>query len=839
MKLPSVYAGKILVVNLAEGKTEVLDTAPYAERFLGGRGIATKLYWDLVPPEAAAFDGENCLIAAVGPMAGLPAIGGSRWGLFGKSPFPEGDRFCYGNLGGYFGAELKFAGFDALVVRGKAPELSVLVVRGGARPGESPGVEVVPAMEFGEKGLAGMAADKTIETVKNGPILMESGDAENGSSGRTPRVMAIGPAGENLVPIATVFADGDASCGGGMGAVMGSKNLKAAAVLRGAAGWKMPKESGPPAESGRVDREGLKAIEQEIRGYGRGNVKVWGLDFMAHGENTKKLPCYGCMAKCLRVKYTAKNGKSGKYMCQSRFFYMSHAWGYYKEENDVPFLANRLCDEYGVDTWEVQGVIEWLLRCHAEGLITSEESGLDLDAVGSLEFIRDLVEMIAHKRGFGELLALGAEKASRKYAKQSAKPEAAGLYRRNDPYDLRYCTVNIMLLPFETREPIQQLHEAGLVLSQWSSWAKGVEEAHISSEVVRGIARRFWGSDAAADMTTLAGKAEAAVRIQNRQFAKESAEICDWMFPVIDNPSGADDVKRVGESSVEARLLSAALGREITEEEYYRFGERVFTLQRSVLLREGHRAPEEDVLPREFHEDPLEYHVADPDCLVPGPKGKIHSQVGNRIEMKAYRRLKEEYYQLRGWDAKTGLPSIKRLKELGLGEVAADLAERGLAVKRAGKSSLTRRVAGWVLRNFLDGDRLGGADSNGRGLGETGKGEPSLDAEKLQTLMEEQQAKFTDPAIAHNFAGWNKTMHYYFPDIDGHYVLEIKNGEGQVPRRVEAPPKKPEIYYEMSTETLRAMTRGEISGFAAYKERRLKLKASFTDMMKLQSLNKV
>ena len=167
-------------------------------------------------------------------------------------------------------------------------------------------------------------------------------------------------------------------------------------------------------------------------------------------------------------------------------------------------------------------------------------------------------------------------------------------YRRNDPYDPRYCTVNIMLLPFETREPIQQLHEAGLVLSQWSSWAKGVEEAHISSEVVRGIARRFWGSDAAADMTTLGGKAEAAVRIQNRQFAKESAEICDWMFPVIDNPSGTDDVKRVGESSVEARLLSAALGREITEEDYYRFGERVFTLQRAVLLREGHRAPEDD-----------------------------------------------------------------------------------------------------------------------------------------------------------------------------------------------------------------------------------------------------
>lgn len=862
MKLPAVYAGKILVVDLTSGDTEVLDTAPYAERFLGGRGIATKLYWDLVPPEAAAFDEENCLIAAVGPMAGLPAIGGSRWGLFGKSPFPEKDRFCYGNLGGYFGAELKFAGYDALVIRGKAPELSVLVVRGGedgeafgdaadGAPGEVYGlsrgkgfrVELVPAAEFGKKGLAGMAADRTIKTVKNSPILMESGGTETAGSGRKPRVMAIGPAGENLVPLATVFADGDASCGGGMGAVMGSKNLKAAAVLRGDGGWRLPKESGSSAGRGGIDLPELKAIEQEIRGYGRGNVKVWGLDFMAHGENTKKLPCYGCMANCLRVKYTAKNGKSGKYMCQSRFFYMSHAWGYYNEENDVPFHANRLCDEYGVDTWEVQGVIEWLLRCHAEGIITPEESGLDLDTVGSLEFIRDLVEMIACKREFGELLSPGAEKASQLYAEKKGKAKAAKLYSRNDPYDPRYCTVNIMLLPFETREPIQQLHEAGLVLSQWSSWAKGVEDAHISSEVVRGIGRRFWGGEDAADMTTLAGKAEAAVRIQNRQFAKESAEVCDWMFPIIDNPSGADGV---GEPSVEARLLSAALGREITEEEYYRFGERTFTLQRAVLLREGHRALKDDLLPVEFHRDPLEYHVADPDCLVPGPRGKIRSQVGNRIEMKAYRRLREEYYHLRGWDVETGLPSAEGLRELGLGDVAEELTRRGLAVERARRVPVHRRAARRIADFFLDSQRLpsgkggraGKKGIGGAGVGGSGYG-PSLSAEELQSIMEEQQVKFTDPAVARNFEGWNKTMHYYFPDIDGHYVLEIINGEGQVPRKVEVPPKKPEIYYEMSTETLRAMTRGEISGFKAYQERRLKLKASFTDMMKLQSLNKV
>ncbi len=837
--LPSVYAGKILKIDLSTGATDSVDTALYADRFLGGRGIATKIYWDEVPPEAGALDEENRLIVSLGPMAGLPAIGGSRWGIFAKSPFPHRDHFCYGNLGGYFGAALKFAGYDGLVITGKAEEPSVLVVEDtAARRSGRKAVSVLPARD-----LRGMPADQTLDAAREKVVRALA--ASGGSSGgrevnpKKVRVMAIGPAGENLVPLATVFADGDASCGGGMGAVMGSKNLKAVAVAplggsRFAAG----------------DRERLKRIEKEIRGYGRGNVKVWGLDFMASGENTTKFPCYGCMANCLRVKYTAENGKSGKFMCQSRFFYMAHAWGYYGEENDVPFYANRLCDELGIDTWEVQGVIEWLLRCHAEGMITEKESGLDLTKVGSFEFIRDLVEGMAYRRGFGELLCKGAEKASREYGRGTEK-----LYNRNDPYDPRYCTVNIMLLPFETREPIQQLHEAGLVLSQWSSWAKGVEEAHISSEVVRGIGRRFWGGEQAGDMTTLYGKAPAAVKIQDRQLAKESAEICDWMFPLIDNPSGSNGETRVGDPSLEARLLSAALGKEITEEEYYRYGERVFALQRAVLLREGHRPPADDVLPREYHEDPLEYHVADPDCLVPGRNGEIASQVGNVIDPKSYSRLREEYYELRGWDVPTGLPSVKGLNGLGLPEIAEELEALGLAVQRARKVPapvILGRKAVFVVGGLIaslgravksvigaDGQSRSGPAGAGTAAGLTGREGPSLRDEELQSLMEEQQVKFADPAVAHNFEGWNKTMLYYFPDIDEYYILPIKEGVGQTPEKVADPPKKPDIYYEMSTETLRAMTRGEISGFKAYQQRKLKLKASFTDMMKLQSLNKV
>jgi aldehyde:ferredoxin oxidoreductase len=791
MPLPECYTGKILRVDLSADRHEYIDTETYARRFLGGRGIATAIYWDEVLPETGALDPENRLIFALGPLAGVKSgIGGSRWGIFAKSPFPKREHFCYGNLGGFFGAELKFAGCDGLVVLGRAAGPVVLYI-------DDDNVEVKPAGE-----LWGTSTVGTIEHLRE----------------RGWKSAVIGPAGENLVPLATVFADGDASCSGGMGAVMGSKNLKAVAVR------------GSRRDPGVADRRRLRDLQQEIKSFGRGNVKVWGLDFMAHGANTKKLPCYGCMASCLRVRYTAENGKSGKHMCQSRFFYMRHAWGYYSEENDVPFLANRICDEYGIDTWQVQLLIEWLLRCHSEGHISAEESGLPLDKAGSLEFIESLVRKTSLKEGFGEILAEGAEKAARKRGK-----EAYDLFSFNDPYDPRYCTVNIMLLPFETREPIQQLHEAGLVLSQWSSWAKGVEEAHISSDVMRGIGERFWGSVKAADMTTLAGKAEAAKRIQDRQFAKECMGICDWMYPVIDKPNGVD---HVGDPGIECRVLSAVTGKQYSEADLYRFGERVFNLQRAVLLREGHRPKEDDYLAEEFHYRPLKYHVADPDCIVPGKNGEKISRIGTKVDVPAFERLRSEYYDLRGWDVPTGKQSLQQLADLDLGDAAEELRGRGLLREVSRGRGLPRRIGDALFfenrsRKALDGHRSGGGPPDF--LSDAQPLKPGA----LEALMEEQRRNFGNEKIAHNFANWNKVMQYYFPDIDEYWTITFVNGAAETPRRMEGPAGKPEIHYEMNTTVLEAMTKGKVSGLQAYQQRLLKLKASFSDMMKLQSLNKV
>jgi len=797
------YAGRILRVDLATGATRISATAQYADRFVGGRGLATGIYWDEVEPEDGFDHEDNRLILAVGPLCSVPGgLGGSRWGLFGKSPFPAAnhggrDHFCYGNLGGKLGATVRHAGYDAVVITGKAERPVTLAI-------DADGATVHPAED-----LWGLSTVETMDRLRQ-------------NQGPSTRCLAIGPAGENCVPLATVFADGDASCSGGMGAVLGAKRLKAITVCA------------KPQRIWVADPQELRRIDHQIRAYHRGNVKVWGLDFMAQGPRTKKFPCHGCMGHCLRVKYTAENGQSGKFMCQSRFFYMHHAWGYYGEDNDVPFLANRICDEYGIDTWEVQGLIEWLLLCHAGGLITEAETGLDMSRVGSLDFIRELVHLTAHRQDFGELLAEGARAAAQRRGGASA-----ALFTRTDPYDPRYCTTNTLLFPFETREPIQQLHEAGLVLSQWSSWAKGVDEAHINSEVFQTIAERFWGDPRAADMTTLDGKAEAAVRIQDRQLAKESIGVCDWMFPIIDIPCGPD---HVGDPSFESRILSAVLGVDYSEDDLRRVGERVFNLQRAILLREGHRARLDDFLPDEWHDRAIETHVADPDLLAPGPGGAVVSQLGRRVELWDYLRLRDEYYELRGWDVATGLQSESGLRQLDLSDVAFDLARRGLAVKRRRPTPPAARLhhalhatnarARSVFHGAVDAVRSLVTDTS-QFQNQT------VPTDELEQILLTEQAKFGMESIRRSFAGWNKTMQYHFPDIDAYYAIRFVDGEAQPPARLDASLPHPDIAYEMSSATLKAMSAGQLSGERAYLSRQLRIKAPFADMLALQSLNKV
>ena len=207
-------------------------------------------------------------------------------------------------------------------------------------------------------------------------------------------------------------------------------------------------------------------------------------------------------------------------------------------------------------------------------------------------------------------------------------------------------------------------------MAQLASWAKGAEGTHISSEALRGIARRFCGGEAAADSSTYEGKALAAKKIRDRQYVKESLMVCDWMFPLLDIPNSED---HIGDPALESRIVHAVLGKDLDEQSLNRIGERVFNLQRAILAREGHTGRSDDKLPDEWHTSPLETHVADPDCLAPGKNGEPISRVGAVVEKQEFERMKDEYYELRGWDVATGRQTKKKLEEMGLDDIVEGL----------------------------------------------------------------------------------------------------------------------------------------------------------------------
>jgi aldehyde:ferredoxin oxidoreductase len=356
-------------------------------------------------------------------------------------------------------------------------------------------------------------------------------------------------------------------------------------------------------------------------------------------------------------------------MCQSSTFYQPWSQKYYGRQNDVPFYATKLCDDYGLDTWALELMILWMKRCYKAGILTDEKAGIPISQLGSLDFIQTLVRKISLREGLGDMLARGLDKAA-----DFLGSEARREVRHTDPYDPRLYITTALLWATEPREPIQQLHEVGLPIAQWVNWVKKIEGAYLSSEVLRAIARRFWGSEIAADFSSYEGKALAAKQIQDREYAKECLILCDWLWPVMASEYSEG---YVGDPSLESAILSAVTGDEVNEEGLYRIGEKVFNLQRAILIREGHRGREDDRIPEEWHTVPLKSNAVNADCVVPGKHGEVVCRKGAVVDRQAFERMKDEYYQLRGWDVATGFPSCAKLEELELDDVAQYLEQRG------------------------------------------------------------------------------------------------------------------------------------------------------------------
>ena len=632
------WSGKILRVDLSQSKVIHQDTMEYVERFLGGRGIATRIYWEEVGPEVGALDPENCLIFMSGTLVATGAQGATRMTVISKSPMLMPEGFCYGNLGGFFPSYLKRAGYDGIVITGRAERPVYLRIQDNR-------AEIVDGSFIWGKGTY---------TVQK--ILKEK-------HGDNVRFVSTGVSGENKCRNATIITDHEGSATGGFGAVMGSKNLKAIAVLG----------TGKPTVARKKELTQLNRyiIDISKRGTLRMPVPKKQLQFL------KTASCYQCGLECGRGFYRTAAGREEVRKCQAMALYMPYAGMRPDQTIDTSLDATRICNDYGICTMEVQNILLWLDACYRSGFLSDAKTGLKYGDIGSVEFIERLISMIAHRQGFGDILAEGIHRAGEKLGEEAKAhfneyTKAVGL---NGAYTPREYPVTALLYGLEPRQPIAQLHDISHLIARWLLHRIRPDLSPTTAEVFRKAIVKFWKHEKAWDMTTFEGKAEATIKIQDRTYSKDSLGLCDFGWPIMDS-FNTDD--HTGDPTLESKLLSAVTGMHTDEAGLDLYGERIFNLQRAVLLREGWKAKDDDV-PADFNfTEPLVFDPLNPRLIVPGPTEEPVSVKGKVVGRGEFEAMRKEFYELRDWDSQSGLQKAVLLERLGMSDVAKELRKKAL-----------------------------------------------------------------------------------------------------------------------------------------------------------------
>ena len=624
------WCGKILTIDLSELRISELETMDYADRFLGGRGIATRIYWEEVGPKVRAFDPENHLIFMTGPLGATGAQGASRFEVIGKSPMLLPEGFCYGNLGGFFGPSLKKAGYDGVVISGRSPKPVYLWIHDGK-------AEILDGSSLWGKGV------------------YEVRDILKKSHGKSVRFITTGVAGENMCRSANLMTDNEGSATGGFGAVLGSKNLKAVAVLG----------TGSP----------LVAKPEELKELNKLTVHLNKRDpFHApfpeeQVRRTGQSSCFQCGLDCkYRNSFRTASGKNVVRKCQSMFVYLPWVFGRPGESAETAVDATGTCNDLSLCTMEMYNVVQWLDTCYKSGYLTDKQTGLEISKLGTREFFENLATMIARREGFGDILAEGLLRAGEKLGEKARthfSNEVSGV-GDGASYSAREYLMNGLLYALEPRQPIAMLHEISWLTGLWVMNQADPKSSPVTSEVFRAAATTFWGSDKAWDLNTHEGKAAAAVRIIDRTYVKDSLLLCNSAWPLMVSWNTPD---HVGDPTLESRTFSAVTGIETDEAGLHRYGERIFNLQRSVLLREGRR-PKVDDVPEEFNfVDPVETVFMNPDVIVPGPGKGVISRKGQILDRDVFEEMRKEFYELRGWDSESGLQKPETLERLGLSDL--------------------------------------------------------------------------------------------------------------------------------------------------------------------------
>jgi aldehyde:ferredoxin oxidoreductase len=617
------YAGKWLYVDLTHGKIEAKEyDRDLAEKYLGGNGLGARLLWENVGPEVDPLAPENWLIFSTGPLCGTVVPNPGRMEVIAKSPLTG----IYGdaNSGGFLGPEFKFAGWDALVVTGQSPKPVYLTIADDE-------VRVQDAAE-----MWGLTTSQTEAAIRKA-----WGD---------PRVKTatIGPAGENLVRFAGIQTTPQRSAARcGLGAVMGSKRLKAVAVrghgpIRIAAPERLRDLSLAMQQRLRanaiypaVSAHGTPGIVSLMNAMGRfptQNFRAGGFeradrinaDALDARAFVRNVACFGCPIACDKV-YQVPDGPFAGTSLRSVEYETLNSFGacILNDNLDAILAANHLCDELGLDTISAGRSISFAMELWDEEILNLDDTGGLAFRWGDMELVLKLLPMIARKEGFGNLLAEGVRRM------------AQTIGRGSEQYAMH---VKGMEIAAQDGRAQRSMGLAHVTSSRGADHLKAfpvIDETGYPDE-----GRRRYGEKYLPDIVQpLATKHKAFLVKDGEDFGAvvDSTGMCK---------SGGTFVLAELYWPDIAAALEATTGMEMPVERLQRIGERIYNLQRCYNALHGITRAD-DRLPRRFADEP-------------SPSGNAKGQT---IDVQP---MLEEYYQLRGWDLERGWPTPAKLRELGL-----------------------------------------------------------------------------------------------------------------------------------------------------------------------------
>jgi aldehyde:ferredoxin oxidoreductase len=623
------YCGNILHVNLTTGEIKYEHPQDdFYRKYIGGSAMGVYYVLKETPLHTDAFSPENTLTFFVSPTTGLAISGQSRINVNARSPLT--DAIGDSQAGGFFPAELKFAGFDGIVIHGASPKPVYLLLENGK-------AEIKDASHLWGK-LTGEAESM---------LKKEIGDEKI-------EVAQIGPAGEDLVRFAAIMNMHNRANGRtGMGAVMGSKKLKAIVVRgknkvepvdratllkmnkEGVAGMETIADMKGIAKNGTAD---VVAYQNSIgslptRSYNEGQFE--GFENLSGDKMTESIlkrrdTCFGCVVHCKRVVETEYKGEKVDPTYGGPEYETIGTFGSFCGVNNLSAvaLAHQICDAWGMDTISGGATISFAMECYAKGLITKEQTdGIELK-YGDADAMLAMLKNIAARKGFGKLLGEGSARASKVIGKGSEKLLVTCKGQElpaHMPQSKKSMAVIYAVNPFgadHQSAEMDPMYEEGGAQIYFDRLAKiGLNQVQKPSSM----------NDE---------KVRFAYLTEIFYSALDTFTLCQFVWGPSWQMYGPDET---------VALIKAATGWDFCVEEFMQVGERRLNLMRAFNAREGFER-KDDTLPVKFA-NPLQGT---------GPSA------GVAIDFKELEHYKDTYYQLAGWDIATGNPTPTKLAGLGL-----------------------------------------------------------------------------------------------------------------------------------------------------------------------------